>query len=250
MRPFRLRRKRVAVPDVTAATLRATYFPRGRLDPHLFVLPEERVVYVKNPKAGSSTIVAWLSRVYHHDAERSITNAHLHHEIPPQSKLGWAVVGPLIGGEAYRFSFVRDPYRRFESAYYDKVVGARRDRWRAPICAKLGLPAETVPTFEQFVTAVELQDPVREMDEHWQPQHVLLMHPMVEYDRIGHLERFDADFALVREEAGLPDLPVEVRNVNGRRKRPRPDAYKGRPDLRSRVHALYAEDFELYDYEA
>jgi hypothetical protein len=154
----------------------------------------------------------------------------------------------MLGGEAYRFTFVRDPLRRLESAYRDKIVRASSSQWRDKIRRSLGLPpgSEEPLDFEQFLDGLEQQDPVAEMDPHWRPQHVNLMHPLIEYDRIGKLENFDADLAKICEDAGIRDVPLERRNV--RRTPDHESVYDRRPDLERRVRELFATDFELYGY--
>jgi hypothetical protein len=119
------------------------------------------------------------------------------------------------------------------------------DQWRIKIRRALGLPKDHDQelTFDQFVAALEAQAPIR-MDAHWRPQHLNLMHPLIEYDLVGRLESFDADLARVREATGLPDVPCPNRN---RTKRDG-SLFDGRPDLRRRVEQVYARDFELYGY--
>ena len=222
------------------------YFPgKRRLNYHLFPIPDLGLFYVKNPKAGCSTILLWLDRMYTGDHAFLPENIHTDHRLPRPRDLGWEKLAPMLGGEAFVFSFVRDPLRRFESAYRDKVTVP--GLWRDDVRATLGLSAEPDDevSFEQFLTAVEQQDPIAQMDPHWRPQHVNLMHPVVQYDHIGRLETFDADLTKIRELAGLPDAPPEVRNATARSGA---SVYDGRPDLVRRVQDLYATDFELYDY--
>ena len=84
------------------------------------------------------------------------------------------------------------------------------------------------------------------MDPHWRPQHVNLMHPLIEYDRVGKLENFDSDLAKICKEAGIREVPVEKRNV--KRTADQNSVYDGRPDLERRVREIFARDFELYGY--
>ncbi len=84
------------------------------------------------------------------------------------------------------------------------------------------------------------------MDLHWRPQHLNLMHPLVSYDLVGHVETFDRDIATILRQVPLPDVSVESRNVS--RSKPRDSVYDGRPDLVRRVQRIYATDFELYGY--
>jgi Sulfotransferase family len=222
------------------------YYPRQRPGYYVKALPEHGLVYVKNPKAGSSTLMAWLDRLHTGDTTVELERVHKQHRLPTVADVGRHRLLGMLSGGAFRFSFVRDPVRRFESVYWDKMVRSRRYRLKA--AEALGFPVDpgVVVTFEQFLGAVEQQDPVREMDPHWRPQHVNLIHPLVEYDLVGRLETFEADLERLREEAHLPQVPLVSRNVSARK--PVGSVYDGRPDLLRRVEQLYAEDMELYGY--
>lgn len=232
------------MPPLTRLQLRHAYFTGRSLAYHLFPLPEYGVVYVKNPKAACSTVLLWLARVHHGDHTLQPDNVHKEHGLPRPRDVGWPATMAMLSGGAYRFTFVRDPLRRLESAYHDKIVAARGARWREPIQKVLGIAG--IPTFEQFLSAIERQDPATEMDPHWRPQHVNLMHPLVDYDRIGRVETFAESLATIQREAGLPSTPTSTRN----RKRSAgvPSVYDDRPDLVERARVLYALDLELYGY--
>lgn len=220
------------------------YFPRAKPANHILPVPKHNLVYVKNPKVASSTVVVWLDRLHTGDLDFDLQKVHTEHRLPTPREVGRSKLLAMLGGEAYRFSFVRHPLRRFESVYWDKMV--RHRRFRLQVSADLGLSADTTPSFEEFLGAVEQQDPIIEMDPHWRPQSVNLLHPLVTYDHVGHLETFAADLEHIREEAGLPVVPVESRNVSRRQRTE--SAYDDRPDLVRRVEELYAKDFELYGY--
>lgn len=233
--------EQLALPD-----LEAFWVTRGALARHVLAVPELGCVYVKNPKAGCSTMTLWLDRAYTGDHDFLPERVHKDNRLPKPRDIGWRKVVRMLDGAAYRFSFVRDPLARARSTWYAKFVLQKRE-WGPRLQPVLGLDVDpdTPLTFEQFVSALELQDPLSEMDPHWRPQHLNLMHGAVTYDHIGRLERFDADFALIREQAGLPDVPVFIPNS---RKSGQPDPYDGRPDLVRRVEAIYARDLELYGY--
>ncbi len=223
------------------------FAPRGQLGRVIVPLPDHRVVYIKNAKAACSTILAWLDAVHTGELDHQFRNVHKEHRLPRAQEVGWPTVLDMLGGSAFRFTFVRNPLRRFESVYWDKIV--RSTRWRTETLVALGLApdASTSPTFEQFLDVVERQDPLTEMDRHWRPQYLNLMHPVLTFDRIGRLENFGADLELIREEAHLPQVPVQPRNVapSGRRLE---SLFDNRPDLVRRVERLYTRDFELYGY--
>jgi hypothetical protein len=231
---------------LTRPELKASYFPTLSLAYHLHALPERHLIYVKNPKAACSTVLLWLHRLHTGDHGFSPDNVHVEHGIPRPGEIGWRQVMGMLSGDAYRFSFVRNPLHRLESSYRDKIVNS--DGWREKVQATLGGPVDpgSPVTFDQFLSALEQQDPVSEMDPHWRPQHVNLMHPLVRFDRVGHVETFDRDLETIRSEADLPEVPLEVRNVS--RTKDWDSVYAGRPDRVRRVEAIYATDFELYGY--
>ncbi len=225
------------------AALRRRLEPKGAY--RILALPEQRVVYVKNPKAGCSTVTLWLDRIHTGELDHEFGNVHREHRLPRFRDQDRATVLAMLSGEAYRFSFVRHPARRFESAYWDKIVDSPKSRALIPDQLGIDVEPDTTVPFEQFLEIVEQQEPVSGMNAHWRPQHLNLLHPIVSYDRVGRLESFDADLRLVSEESGMPWVPYAVRNPATSK---RPSVYDGRPDLRDRVETLFAQDMELYGY--
>jgi Sulfotransferase family len=220
------------------------FFPNTPLAHRIEILPELGLVYVRNPKAASSTLLEWLDWM-HTGVEREATrNIRQDNSLPKARDLGWERVMRMVDGEAFRFSFVRDPVTRFESAYRSKILQPRPSRLQ--VLELLGRPDDpaTEVTFEDFLGVVEQQDPLH-MDLHWRPQHLNLMHPVFTFDLLGRVERFDQDIEEIRRRLDLPGPPTRSRNV---KRSPGPSAYEGRPDLVERVRALYTRDLELYSY--
>lgn len=235
-------------PDVVKqpVTWRAMreYFPHRVLANHVHALPEHGIVYVKNPKAACSTVLLWLDRIHTGEHYFSPGNVHTDNRLPRAQDVGRRRIARMLSGEGYSFTFVRDPMRRFQSAYLDKIVNAKR--WREQIQTALGEEPdpERAVSLDDFVTGIERQDPIGEMDPHWRPQHINVMTSLITYDHIGRIETFDADLEIIRRAAGLPLVPVEVRNVA---KKPG-GILDDRPDLEERVRAIYAKDFEIFGY--
>lgn len=233
-----------AKPTVTWAEMR-TFFPHRPLAHHVFALPERGIVYMKNPKAACSTVLLWMDRLHTGDHDFSPDNVHTENRLPKVHSVGRRRIARMLSGEGYSFTFVRDPLRRFQSAYLDKIVNA--ERWRPQIQVALGQEpdAERPVSLDDFVTAIERQDPVGEMNPHWRPQHINVMTSLIRYDHIGRTETFTADLETIRSAVGLPPVPVEVRNVAKTRS---DSIFAGRPDLEERVRAIYADDFEIFGY--
>lgn len=236
-----------AKAPVTWREMRA-FFPHRSLAYHVHALPEHGIVYIKNPKAACSTVLLWLDRLHTGDHDYSPDNVHTDNRLPKVGDIGRRRIARMLSGDGYSFTFVRHPLRRFESAYRDKIVNAPSPEWRSQVRLALGRPSDDDDgpiSLDDFVAAVEAQDPVAEMDPHWRPQHVNVMASLITYDHVGRIETFDEDLDTIRKAAGLPSVPVEVRNVA---KRSNAGALAERPDLEERVRAVYARDFELYGY--
>jgi hypothetical protein len=192
-------------------------------------------------------MLLWLHRIHTGDhgftPEKSI---YAEHKLPRAEEVGWDRVLRMLNGEAFRFAFVRDPVRRLESGYLSRIATRRRYPGRAALQEVLGLrvgPDEEL-TLDQFVAALEIQDPLR-MDAHWRPQHLNIGHGLIEYDLVGRLETLAADVARIRAATGMPDVPIGLRNASNR---PATSLLDGRPDLLRKVRDIYALDFELYGY--
>ena len=232
--------------EVTQRAIR-NYFPNGTFARRLQPLPDYGCIYVRNAKVATSTTLLWLNRVHTGD-HGFVTNGNIHteHTLPSVEDVGWDKVLDMLNGAAFRFAFVRDPVKRLESAYLSKVLRLRRNRGRAALQETLGLPVDPDEdvTLEQFVAAIEMQDP-RRMDAHWRPQHLNLGHGLIHYDFVGRLETFAADVARIREATGMPDVPLPQRNAS---KTSATGLLDDRPDLLRRVRDIYARDFEVYGY--
>lgn len=229
---------------VTPEALRS-YYPHEGVGRRLIPMPDYDCVYVKNAKVATSSLLLWFHRIHTGDHDAVVRNIHRNHALPRPREVGWGKVARMLSGEAFRFTFVRHPLPRAESAFLDKIVREKRPTWRNLVRESLGVPSDRDEpvTFDQFVASLESQDPL-EMDAHWRPQNLNLMHPLLTYDLIGHLETFDADLTRIREATGMPDVPMQVRNKTKHDN----SLLNENPRLRRRMEVVYALDMELYGY--
>ena len=218
-------------------------FPNGGMGNHIVLCPKFNTIYIQNEKAGCSTIKLLLHRAQTGDWTEVSGSIHSQHDLPFPRDVGWpSVLDMLMTGSAFRFTFVRHPIDRLISAYSDKI--ARIRPMRVHIQQLLGMPEDpdTLVPFDMFMAALVVQEPLQ-MDPHWRPQHLNIMHGVIEHDFIGRLENFDHDMSVVKQRAGLPDVPIEVRN-----QQPRVDVFADRRYLKRVAEKIYAKDFELFGY--
>ena len=239
-----------------------------------------RYIYIKVPKCASSSVRVWL-----------LAHGGARHVYPP----GWypgtvetrivptATAIALYPGY-FTFTFLRNPYRRFVSAYLNANRYARRLHARhahtplghrtvrefAELCAEL--LADTRHLWGRQAAAFGR----RHADRRYGPRGHRLRHlwfvavharPQVDFlpdcnperlfgvprphpaplSFIGTVETLDADFRRLRELLGLPPSPLPRRNASA----PAPEAFEAlRRDAATRrlVEALYAQDFAFAGY--
>lgn len=200
----------------------------------LFACPSLKLCYVSNPKCGTSSILKslWL-------AARPETYSG-----KPRKGVGapWSRPGSPPEGFTL-FSVVRNPYARLLSAYLNKVETNRRDQkvWM-PIAARFGWRNAHRPTLLEFLERVVTEDPM-EMDQHFRPQHLNLLHPLVTPSFVGRLEDMAPTVAWLAEHR------VEMQDHAPHRT----DAaekvaeYFG-PAETALARDYYRRDFDLYGY--
>ncbi len=93
-----------------------------------------------------------------------------------------------------RFIFVRNPYTRILSSYYNKIVGPKKysniSEQIARFCGQEN--SSDLPTFEQFIYYVCSFDDSK-LDIHFRSQSAVALFDQIEYNFIGKIEDFSAD---------------------------------------------------------
>ena len=209
-------------------------------------------IYVETPKVACSSIKVMLQRLELNDPALDFPVSDFIHLRAHSPLLAPVQVGRfralLDSASMFRFAFVRDPYARLLSAYLNKIAGNTPEK--KDVLNRLGLSAdilETPVSFAQFISVVEATAPL-ERDLHWREQTLVLQPDIIRYDFIGRFEQFDRDIRQVFHRIG-PDAETwwhrEDRHGTGASQRM--DAFYT-PDVRARVHAIYAADFETFGY--
>lgn len=133
--------------------------------------------------------------------------------------------------EWFKFSFVRDPVYRIESAWRNKVVKANRfgftkGNWRK------------MQSFSNFVEWLGSQD-LKTCDPHLRLQTELL--DVDNMDFIGRFSHLSDDFGVVAQNLGL-DAPQLGRHNRSTERRAEMDE-----GIKSVLMELYREDYETFD---
>lgn len=145
-------------------------------------------------------------------------------------------------GHYFIFTFVRNPYDRFISFYYSKILLG----WDTAIeenLTRIGL--EPKMPFAEVVDRVVSADPFK-LDTHIIPQHLIVCQgnePTPDF--VGKLENVNRDVHILFPVFGKPFTLVHFHETRNKSKTGW-DFYTN--ELRDRIHRYYKEDFELFGY--
>lgn len=227
----------------------------GTLDKMLIVLPEKKVVYTSVPKAANSTVkkCLWSASGVHIEG-KNINSAIFKNPGPSRrvSEIDNQELAIIFQSEGwFRFSFVRNPYKRLLSGYKDKILGLGNPKKSNSFLKRINWHASELPSFDEFIQAVCSQEEDA-MDWHWMPQSRLLMPDIIRYDFVGKLENFHDDMRTVLSRIDTDSekiealLSVSLNKTSEKKNNPVFISDK----TAEMIYKKYAKDFEMFDYDA
>jgi hypothetical protein len=193
----------------------------------------KRFVYVQVPKVACTSIKQALLPAFEvewQEGDRTVHNSLR----KSKARVSKRTLSRPRLREAYRFSFVRNPFDRLVSAYFSKVRSSEKNLLRQP-GVYTGMP------FGEFAEAVCASSD-EESDWHVRPQWTFF--DGVRMDFVGRMEQMRKDWARVAGVIGVPpDLPHS--NKSGTR-----EGYRAFYDdeLAGRVAERYRTDLEMFGY--
>lgn len=214
---------------------------RRRLQEAVHHLPQLDLVYVNNAKVACSSIkkALWTS-VASFPEEGSPHDRRT----APFSK---GLVDMMRDQERFLgstfFSVARNPYSRILSAYLDKVQRETRDTavWH-PFARRFRLRGDARPSFADFLRLVISEDPSL-LDQHFAPQYINVLQPLVACDFVGHIEDMDAVWSFLK---GFRVEPAEHRPHNTDAAQLASQFYG--PTEVDLVRSYFDTDFEVFGY--
>ena len=120
--------------------------------------------------------------------------------------------------DTFKFVFVRNPYARLASAYFDKL----RKNFTPHIVQRIKtfaeqnqMPLSDPITFSEFVTVVSHQSiaNVADIDPHFRPQYYEGRFFIINFDFVGRMETFLDDLIYVFKCIGAPETAVAQAHV-------------------------------------
>ena len=213
---------------------------RGELALRSVLFPRLNAIYIPVPKTAGSTVLStllpadrseYLAGIVDHNTDEARRRMSAEYDL----RGFWRA---LRDPACFRFAFVRNPYTRAVSAFRDKIASGREPRFSK----SLGLPQSA--TLLDFLRRVSEQE-VDAMNRHWRPQSALIS-PKVKLDFIGRFERFDEDFATVRERLGVTESAVHNRLEHKTSATDYLDLIGA--EEKALIDRIYRDDFARFDY--
>jgi len=149
----------------------------------------------------------------------------------------------------FKFAFVRNPWDRLVSLYFQKVAG--KGDYEGPDLS----PANAEGRFYRGMTFAEYIEAVcatldEEANPHFRSQHLVVCprgDGKILTDFVGRFENLPGDFSRVAAMIGAPDLKLPHRlRAKSRKKQPYSDFYDDR--LRDLVGERFRKDIETFGY--
>lgn len=210
----------------------------------------KRYCYFRIPKCANSSVVTSL---VHYDPTLSLkdgdTSAHL-----AKSCFGKLVAARAISVERFAekyfcFTFVRNPYTRLLSAYLDKIAGRNDPAKYRFVGVATGHDEADQVSFPEFISYLEngglFSNP------HWAPQTSLIPIKLERVAFVGYVEALDEGLQRVIDTIFGPGTYQVTHSRETRRQGAANQLSRFFSDeLYTRVHALYASDFEAFGYSS
>jgi hypothetical protein len=142
----------------------------------------------------------------------------------------------LIFKNYYTFTFLRNPFDRFISCYFDKVKGQPRDQKYKPLYC----PDMTIPDFINYV----ITTPDHLLDYHVKPQswYIDKASCYSQIDFIGTLDNYNRDIERVKDATGMTGENKILRPT----KHGKAEEYLNNRQI-EQLKKRYKGDFELYE---
>lgn len=208
-----------------------------------------RFVFVRNPKAGCTTVAhrayVWLTG--------KACEGDIHWNWDALAH-GYEYLGEVVGGLTSGvpvFSFVRHPERRACSSFTNLLEGERNRAIdpHLPFLERMGYSpgGNRTRNFDVFLEYVELSLATDRYwtDPHFRPQTLNLRADVLRYSFIGRVERMDRDLRDLEAMLGV-SVPSALEAVT--RHNRSETAYVPTPAQLLRIRDLYAMDFEAFEY--
>lgn len=180
---------------------------RTRLAYDSWVSVEKKFFYINIPKTGCTKVKKMLQALcdlpvpegvspIHARASGEFVKSIFDYSLEEQLYL-------LNGDEVSRISFVRNPYTRILSGYWNKIAGPKKyGQFNEAIFRDMGIEnAQSLPSFTEFLNFI-LKFNKNHLDIHFRPQSTICHFDHIDYNQIGYYENLQNDLVRIFKQLG------------------------------------------------
>lgn len=217
--PNRLNRKGEAMQGLYRAIRKISFIPSaGRYN--ITICHQRKFIWFRVAKVGTRTI---LNHLKDNNIPLDVEHASWLHY-------------PVNSFDNYfKFAFVRNPWDRLASCWYDKVINHNFFNFDDSELRKMKIFAN----FVDYVSDLNIDN----CDRHIRSQSMLIDLNRVDY--LGRIESFVADANYVLQRLGLPEKTIISKNVT-LDKKPYQEYYN--EHLAEKVAQIYRRDIQIFGY--
>ncbi|WP_171120575.1 MULTISPECIES: sulfotransferase family 2 domain-containing protein [unclassified Ruegeria] len=229
----------------------------GKLDTEIQELARRSVfsnngayVYVKNPKCGTSAVAA---KIYEWQYGRKyIGDIHQCPELVRGKDCPHELLSGLLDDKVFKFSFVRDPKNRVESAFKNFFLDFKNPEHsrHLPYIKGFGFNSDRTSSqkFDIFLDYIEygISENPRRFDPHFRPQFFNLRPDIIKYSRIGKVEALNKELINLSEQ--FSEHEVENGTVTAKRINQSTSEFSSTPEQADRIRRLFDIDYSWFNY--
>lgn len=208
----------------------------------IFAFPEFRLIYISNPKAACSTIKEHMRRLSEMP-EISPRDKHRLSDRRVKVIFRKSEEEKIDIGDCLVFSSVRDPIRRVVSGFNDKFT--RPNRVERAFRRKHKIAKRVAIDWPFFIDHLR-STPLKNLNPHWRPQHLNLLHGQIRIDRLVRVESLQTDLEDV-VSGYFPGKTVEKIHANASEKK-KFSAKNITIKEKITLLRLYAVDYHVFGY--
>ena len=218
------------------------YYYDNKIDQSILI-NELRCIYMPVPKAGTKSIKqSFADYLYKSNSDARFNTSETNTKGLPFNKISKSKAEKLRD-DLFVFSFVRNPFKRILSCYFDKI--RKKTTYKGFLRYNDQFYSEM--SFEEFVRKIS-DIPDSDADQHFRSQSQFLMgenHKLIPHFT-GKLEQFEDDFRKVAERLNCETLQLQHINKSKAKKINYENYFT--PEIKQLIFKRYQTDFNIFNY--